>query len=163
MTCEVRRDFVFAGHLDAVSDAREEVMDFVREHCSLGGDEFDVLVAVQEALANAALHGCRNDISKSIHCSVTVRPTEIEIVVRDAGNGFNVEQAADPSHLDTNLSESGRGIALMRALMTDVSYTCGGSEVHLKKSIDASSWAAKPGVSLDSGSVLNDSTVVTRI
>jgi serine/threonine-protein kinase RsbW len=108
-------------------------MDFVRGHCSVDSDEFDILVAVQEALANAALHGCRNDPSKSISCTVSVRPDEVEIVVRDPGNGFEEEKVADPKSLETNYSESGRGISLMRGLMSEVTYCSGGSEVHLKK------------------------------
>lgn len=133
MTVSLRKDFVFVGHLDAVSAARQAVMEFVREHCSIDGDEFDILVAVQEALANAALHGCGNDHSKSIHCAVSLAPTEVDVVVRDPGSGFDVDGATDQSRLDTNRSESGRGISLMRALMTAVTYRCGGSEVHLKK------------------------------
>ncbi len=134
----VRKDFIFPGDLDTVSSAREAVMDFVREHCFTGTDEFDILVAVQEALANAALHGCGNDSSKSIHCSVDLDPPEVNVVVRDPGHGFDFKLAGDPSRLDGNRSESGRGISLMRGLMTQVTYSRGGSEVHLKKVLSAS-------------------------
>lgn len=144
MTVSARKDFVFAGSLDAVSAAREAIMDFVLEHCSVNSEEFDILVAVQEALANAALHGCGNDPSKSIHCSVCVVPEEIDILVRDPGSGFDVERMTAPGSLDNNLSESGRGLGLMRALMSVVEYRRGGCEVHLKKTIGGSRCAGDP-------------------
>jgi anti-sigma regulatory factor (Ser/Thr protein kinase) len=133
MEIDCHNDFVFPGHLDAVSAARETVMDFLRKHCSMGPDEFDILVALQEALANAALHGCGNDSSKLIRCSVSVKAGVLTIVVCDPGTGFNERDHAETESAEPNYSESGRGILLMRGLMDEVTYQRGGSEVQLKK------------------------------
>ena len=63
-------------------------MEFVSQHCPDEGDQIDILVAVQEALANAALHGCRDDAAKTIQCVVRRVRSEITISVRDPGPGF---------------------------------------------------------------------------
>src|SRR5580704_11632573 len=50
-----------------------------------------VELALQEALANAVRHGCRNDPSKKVLCCVTLNAAgELVIVVRDPGPGFDV-------------------------------------------------------------------------
>jgi hypothetical protein len=51
----VQREFVFPGDLASVPESRQQVMQFVEEHCSSQGDQIDIPVALQEALANAAL------------------------------------------------------------------------------------------------------------
>ena len=96
----------------------------------------DILVAVQEALANAALHGCHDDPASRIHCVVTADADEITIAVRDPGPGFNLEKA-DPDKYQVTKLTHGRGICLMRSLMTDVSYARGGAEIRLRKRINS--------------------------
>jgi anti-sigma regulatory factor (Ser/Thr protein kinase) len=78
---------------------------------------------------------------------VTTEPHQVDVVVTDPGNGFHVEKVADSNALETNLSESGRGISLMRGLMTEVTYHRGGAEVHLKKTLSAAHCADTPLVS----------------
>ncbi len=113
--------------------ARESVMDFIRPHCSGDLEEIDVLVALQEALANAALHGSQNDSSKTIRCRVEIDPSAFTITIRDTGPGFDVEAATRPTEAGTNVTEHGRGICLMRSLMDEVTYRHGGAEVQLRK------------------------------
>ena len=110
--------------------ARDSVMDFVRDHCDGEQEEIDILLSLQEALANAVLHGSGADPSKTIRCRVEIDDSAITIVLADSGPGF--DHAAVEAR-GTNLTEHGRGISLMRALMDEVSYACGGSEVRLKK------------------------------
>ncbi len=56
-----------------------------------------VELAVQEALANAIRHGCKNDASKLVDCGVTLNAGELLIVVRDPGPGFDVKAVAQPA------------------------------------------------------------------
>ena len=129
---EWRAEFDFPGVLVAVPENREQVLDFVNQHCPDEGDQIDILVALQEALANAALHGCLDDPSKRIQCVVTATPSDICIAVRDPGPGFNLERA-DPDKFQATKLTHGRGICLMRSLMSDVSYARNGAEIVLRK------------------------------
>src|SRR5262249_40812758 len=47
-------------------------------------------LALEEALVNAIIHGCGNDASKLVECSVTSSDSgQVTIVVRDPGPGFD--------------------------------------------------------------------------
>ena len=129
----VRKEFTFPGDLDSLVASREQVMDFIRKSGCDEADEIDLMLAMQEALANATLHGCGNDAGKSIWCAVEIEPSSVCITVRDSGPGFEVEKIADPDHFDTKPLEHGRGIALMRGMVNEVTFDRGGSEVRLLK------------------------------
>lgn len=127
------REFVLKGDLDSVVPARDAIVEFVRGYCADEQQEIDILLAVQEALANATLHGCGNDASKLVHCTVEITPSTMTFDIQDPGSGFKTEIAADEAEDGTNLTEHGRGIYLMRSLMDQVSYRKRGSEVVMKK------------------------------
>jgi serine/threonine-protein kinase RsbW len=113
--------------------ARQAVMDFVKPYLASELEEIDVLIALQEALVNAALHGCHNDPGKTIHCSVEIDPAGVTITIRDPGPGFDVDAVTQSTEAGANMTEHGRGIILMRSLMDDIVYRNGGSEVRLRK------------------------------
>ena len=131
---EVRREFTFPGVLAAVPGCRDQVMEFVAQHCRDEGEQIDLLVAVQEALANAALHGCKDDPSKIVHCEAKATPEEIVISVRDPGPGFDLAQADPENYRPTKLTH-GRGICLIRSLVTSVSFARNGAEIVMRKRI----------------------------
>lgn len=112
---------------------RDRIMDCLHEHCPDEQQEIDIMIALQEGLANAVLHGSGNDPSKIIRCSLQVTPEAITIVIRDSGEGFDTAAVTDSADDGTNLTQHGRGIHLMRGLMDEVTYRHGGSELQLKK------------------------------
>ena len=129
----VAKEFTFPGDSDSLAASRQAVMDFIGPHCSGDAEEVDILVALQEALANAVVHGCKNDPSKSVYCSVVIDPSAFIITIRDPGPGFDVEAATRATECGSNTTTHGRGIAMMRSLMDEVVYRNGGSEVELRK------------------------------
>ncbi len=128
----ISRGFVFPGNMEAMVAARESMMAFIKESGANEGEEIDIFVALQEALANAVLHGCQNDGSKTIRCWIEIDPSAFMIVIRGPGPGFDVA-ATEAADLSVNTTGHGRGICLMRSLMHDISYGHGGSEVRLRK------------------------------
>jgi serine/threonine-protein kinase RsbW len=127
------REFVLTGNVAAMAPARDAIMDFVRDHCCNEQEQLDMLLALQEALANAILHGCQGDAAKLVRCTVDISPTAIEFTIRDPGPGFDSSSATDESEEGTNLTEHGRGIFLMRSLMDEVTYRHNGTELYMKK------------------------------
>ena len=66
---------------------------------ALSGKEFGFLeLALWEALADAVIHGCGNDASKVVECSVSGSESgEVyTIVVRDPGPGFDPASIPSP-------------------------------------------------------------------
>ena len=99
-------------------------------------NEGDLEMAIREALANAVLHGNLQDPRKEVRISCSVQPgLGISIVVKDQGKGFDPTKVSDPTAIENVLSESGRGIHLMKALMDEVHFERGGTEVHMRKGV----------------------------
>ena len=82
-------DLTMPSEIEAISPLVDQLMPLVRaDHC-VSGDDCDVEVALREALANAELRANKRDTRKKFHVSCRIRPgTELSIVIRDEGNGF---------------------------------------------------------------------------
>jgi anti-sigma regulatory factor (Ser/Thr protein kinase) len=97
-------------------------------------DIMAVELALQEAVANAIRHGCRDDRTKQLECSVVCDVEgEIVITVRDPGTGFDPGQIPNPLDPANVHKPSGRGISLNNGLMDDVRFADGGRELRMRK------------------------------
>jgi len=97
-------------------------------------------VSVRESVINAVKHGNRYDAAKKVFVEFTVRPVEtpneLQVLVRDQGEGFDPASLADPLAPENILKSSGRGIFFMRSFMDDVRIrrvAGGGMEVMMLK------------------------------
>ena len=102
-------------------------------------------VAVRESVINAIKHGNREHPDKTVTIEFKFtpadEPTELVIQVRDQGEGFEIEEVADPLAPENLLKSSGRGIFFMRSFMDDVQMRKapqGGMEVRMVKKLAAS-------------------------
>jgi anti-sigma regulatory factor (Ser/Thr protein kinase) len=95
--------------------------------------QLEIGLALQEALANAVVHGCGNDPSKNVHCRLNSDSQgRLLIIVSDPGPGIGKTPASPV--LSPNLyQDHGRGIYLIRRLMDDVRFERGGSEIQMWK------------------------------
>jgi serine/threonine-protein kinase RsbW len=121
------------SEIHAISGAADWLMTMIQECNSVPGQELDVELALREALANAVLHGNRQDSKKRVHISCEIQfGGEVSIVVRDEGKGFDLAKVPDPTTIN-KIEGHGRGIYLMMALMDEVHFGRGGTEVHMRK------------------------------
>lgn len=108
------------------SDRRElqaipQLLEAVRDRCALDdGQFFNLVIALTEAVNNAIVHGNRSNPSLTVRYSVTCREDGVHCVVEDQGEGFSIDDVADPTDPINILNDGGRGIFLIRALMRDV-------------------------------------------
>jgi len=120
--------------VQAISPLVERLMLLIEGSQCIPGEEFNIEMALREALANAVIHGNHEHPRAKVHIRCRCWPgKEISIVVTDQGKGFDFEKAAGPGLMPGPLSEHGRGILLMKAYMDIVHFEQGGSEVHLRK------------------------------
>jgi len=118
----------------AISPVVGWVMRLVGELEYAAGKEFEIELALREALANAVLHGCKGDASKKIECSVTGdREQGILIVVRDPGSGFDPASIPSPTDESNLRADHGRGILLINKLMDEVKHECNGTVILMRK------------------------------
>jgi serine/threonine-protein kinase RsbW len=118
----------------AVDPVVQEVMAVVRDMKGVNGKEDAIELSLQEALANAVIHGAKEDPSKTVECLVS-RDEErgILIVVRDPGIGFSPDTIPGCTVGENVYSNHGRGIFLINQLMDKVEFRKNGTEIHMVK------------------------------
>jgi serine/threonine-protein kinase RsbW len=82
------------------------------------------------------VHGNKEDEAKTIEVTLNCLGRELEIEVRDQGEGFDPTSIPDPTDPANILKTSGRGIFLMRTFMDEVQWSMrpeGGTTVRMTK------------------------------
>ena len=94
---------------------------------------FSVRLALEEAVINAIKHGNELDPTKKVKLNFLVEDDKMTVTVTDEGPGFDPTRVPDPWSEEGLAAESGRGLALMKAYMDDVSYNEKGNVVTMMK------------------------------
>ena len=128
-------DVTISANPDAINGVVDGVMQIARQMKSAEGKEFEIELALREALANAIVHGCNNDPTKKVECCVAcTEASDIVIVVRDPGQGFKLNEVRNPLSAENLHSDHGRGIYLINQMMDEVSFERNGAEIRMRKS-----------------------------
>jgi serine/threonine-protein kinase RsbW len=123
-----------AADRKAVDPVVQEVMAVVRQMKDIDGREDAIELSLQEALANAVIHGAKEDATKTVECLVSADEERgILIVVRDPGTGFSPEAIPSCTVGENVYSNHGRGIFLINQLMDKVEFRKNGTEIHMVK------------------------------
>ena len=131
---ELRQSFTLEGRVTDIPPAVERIMDVVRDMECASGHEFEVEVALNEALANAVVHGCRGCENKRVEVCVACDSSRgMLIVVRDPGEGFDPADLPSPIEGENVFAAHGRGVFLISQLMDEVRFERGGTEVWMRK------------------------------
>jgi serine/threonine-protein kinase RsbW len=132
-------DVTISANPNAISGVVDGVMQIAREMRCAEGNEFQIELALREALANAIVHGCNNDPSKKVECCVAcTESSDVVILVRDPGEGFIPSAVPNPLAAENIHSTHGRGIYLINQLMDEVSFERNGAEIRMRKAAAAS-------------------------
>ena len=130
----VRFTATISADVNAIRPIVNRVMQVIGEMKCGAGKEFEIELALQEALANAVVHGCGNDPSKKVEVCVACDESRgLLIVVRDPGRGFDPASIPSPITGQNVFSDHGRGIFLVSQLMDEVHFERGGTEIHMRK------------------------------
>lgn len=123
-----------AADRNAVDPVVEQVMHAVREMKCVNGKEDAIELSLHEALANAVVHGAKEDPSKTVECLVACDDQRgILIIVRDPGPGFDPGAIPTCTMGENLFSNHGRGIFLINQLMDEVKFHKNGTEIHMVK------------------------------
>jgi anti-sigma regulatory factor (Ser/Thr protein kinase) len=133
--CSVcKLDVIIPADPNAISGVVDGVMQIARQMKCAEGNEYQIDLALREALANAIVHGCENDPTKKVECCVAcTESSDIVIVVRDPGQGFSPSAIPNPLAQENLGSSHGRGIYLINQLMDEVSFERNGAEIRMRK------------------------------
>jgi serine/threonine-protein kinase RsbW len=134
LTLAAQADLTIPGHIEAIEPAVEKIMAAVGETGCAAGKEFEIEIALTEALANAVEHGCEHDPNKNVEIWVGCdHDRRLLIVVRDPGPGFDPSEIPSPIEGEQVYREGGRGIYLINRLMDHVQHDRGGTEIRMMK------------------------------
>lgn len=130
----LKLDMMMECRVDAIPEFVTHVMPIVRQMGCAAGKETEVELALHEALANAVIHGCKNDPTKKVECCVACDSSRgMLIIIRDPGAGFDPNAIPSPIEGQNIYSSHGRGIFLINQLMDEVHYERGGTEIRMLK------------------------------
>jgi len=130
----LRLDITITADVKEISPAVDKVLDQVREMECGKGHEFEIELALREAMANAIIHGCGEDSGREVQvCLACDYERGMLLVVRDPGPGFSPDSIPSPVVGENIYSSGGRGIFLINQLMDEVHHKKGGTEIHMIK------------------------------
>jgi serine/threonine-protein kinase RsbW len=118
--------------VQTLSDCITEFMGFDEDTAHWIG------MSVRESVTNAIQHGNKLDQNKRVDICFEVAPDQIEIIVKDEGNGFQIDRLPNPLDPENLLKPSGRGIFYIRSFMDEVEFVSrsqGGMEIHMVKKV----------------------------
>jgi serine/threonine-protein kinase RsbW len=124
------------SEINAISPLVERLMRLIEgSHC-ITGEEYEVELALREALSNGVVHGNRLDARKLVHVRCRCKVGEgISLTVSDQGQGFDPRAVRDSVTVENLETDRGRGIPFMKLAMDEVSFEQRGTEVHMCKKL----------------------------
>lgn len=114
---------VIASDYASMREVQGKLMTLVESH---GFDEealFAIKLALEEALINAIKHGNKLDPQKKVTVDATVSDKRATFTIQDQGAGFLRKDVPDPTVHSNREKSSGRGLLLIEAYMTEVTYS----------------------------------------
>jgi len=135
---------ILPSDVEIISPFVDQLIRFIAKVQPEDESNYEIELALREALVNAIVHGNQNDPRKRVY--VNCRCTsdgDVSITVEDEGNGFEHDAIPDPTSPDNRLRTNGRGIYLIRTLMDEVAFQQGGSVVHMRKRASTGSEARR--------------------
>jgi anti-sigma regulatory factor (Ser/Thr protein kinase) len=131
----ILRELVLSNDASSVPEARRFVGDFLRTLALKEVEAFDILMALNEAVANAHRHAQPPTGKGHIRVAVGLDKNVLLIEVSDDGPGF--EYRPQMKELPDPFASKGRGFFLMSELMdgVDVRSNHGGTTVFLTRAM----------------------------
>jgi serine/threonine-protein kinase RsbW len=125
---------VIPSTFEALDEVVDTLMLLAREMKCNSADLDAIELAMREALANAIIHGNRQDPTKRVAVRAYCQPDRgLLMVIDDEGAGFNPTKVPNPTGAECLLETHGRGLFMMRRLMDRVRISRKGRRITLVK------------------------------
>ncbi len=124
---------VFGSDLNDSANILRMVMEDVEAH-GFGEDAvFAIRLSLDEALSNAIRHGNNGNPEKQVVVEYGFTEQAFSVSITDEGSGFSPDELPDPTQKENLERPCGRGVMLMKAYMSHVSFNKQGNRVTLVK------------------------------
>jgi serine/threonine-protein kinase RsbW len=119
---------------DAVESLLGRILTLAREMKCGKRQLVDIELALREALANAVVHGNRQDPEKQVIVRCFCQPDRgMLLVVEDEGAGFDPNSVPDPTQGERVFESHGRGLFLIRRSVDRVRFSKSGRRLTMVK------------------------------
>ena len=127
----MKKELTFPSKIENLSRV-ENIIETLAADYKITDEVFgNILVASNEAVNNAILHGNKLDESKTVFVKFEINDSKLIINVKDEGNGFDFNTIPDPTIEENIEKPHGRGIFLMKHLVDEIEFKNNGTEVEL--------------------------------
>lgn len=128
----MERNLVISSQLIDINKVRS-FLDEIFNESGLNRNYFNrVFFGASEVVNNAIVHGNCLDNGKQIFIRVVLVGDQLQIEVKDEGDGFLVENIPNPTMNENLKKENGRGIFILQQIADEVNYYDGGRKVLIK-------------------------------
>ena len=132
----MERDLVISSQLISINEVRS-FLDEIFVESGLNKNYFNrVYLGICEAVNNSIVHGNCLNKEKRVFIRVVYSRYQLLIEVKDEGEGFSIDNIADPTTSENLKKESGRGIFILQQMADEVKFCDGGSKVLIKYILD---------------------------
>lgn len=121
---------------EAMEGVLKNLMTAVREMKCGEGHLLDIELALREALANAIIHGNRQNPEQKVVVRCYCQPDRgLLLAVEDEGAGFDPKKVPDPTQAERLYETHGRGLYLIRQVVDRLRFSRSGRRVTMVKYI----------------------------
>lgn len=115
----------------------ESFIDNAKDNFEINDDIYgNIMISVTECISNAIIHGNQSDKNKLVHLELNTEGDQLNFIIEDEGEGFDLEELKDPTSPENIQKPGGRGIFLIRHLSDDVKFEEGGKKTTLSFYLD---------------------------
>jgi serine/threonine-protein kinase RsbW len=135
----LRANLALASRFENIEVAERALLDLCRRAGWPTDEDYWLVTALREAVANAVRHGNRQDPKRLVRLEYVLQNSTVTITVEDEGQGFDPAEIPDPTNPENLLRPSGRGIFYMRQFMNRVEFSTtpgGGTAVLMERKLD---------------------------
>jgi serine/threonine-protein kinase RsbW len=119
----VRAHLVLGSRFENIELAERTLLDLVAQTQCDHDEQYWIVTALREAIANAVRHGNRERPDRKVRVDYTIEGRTVTIRVEDEGEGFDLSQVPDPTQEENLLRPNGRGIFYMQQFMNRVEFS----------------------------------------
>ena len=128
---ELGNTIIINSRIEEIGRVLEKIGAYMERKNYVGIKYKRLMGALHEAVANAVIHGNREDERKGVAVTYFDDDDQFQIKVRDEGEGFDLSFIGDPC-LPENITKShGRGVFIIRSFVDGLSFNDKGNEITL--------------------------------